>query len=272
MVNSSISIVCSIAWQSLGCLERAKQLSEKLALPLQDQPGLQHLPGLGEGAIVLYVSENKLELIIKHQSRLSHISIDFLSGELDYRRRFGGGKNQAIARAVGLKSHSGSNLLRVLDITAGFGKDAFMLTSLGCQVKMVERSLVMATLLEDGLFRAVKSENSTIQSIINAMELIKSDAKTYLTELKKDACPEVIYMDPMFPEHRKTALNKIEMRALRAVVGEDNDADALLPLALTKATRRVVVKRPVQASVLANLTPTFVVKGKSNRYDVYIIP
>jgi len=60
------------------------------------------------------------------------------------------------------------------------------------------------------------------------------------------------------------------MRAFHDVVGSDTDADALLAPALQLARHRVVVKRPGYAEVLAQQIPQLVVKGKNNRFDVYI--
>ena len=77
--------------------------------------------------------------------------MDFASGAVAHRRKFGGGKGQSIAKAVGLKA---GVQLHVIDATAGLGRDAFVLASLGCNVDMVERSPIAAALLEDGLERA----------------------------------------------------------------------------------------------------------------------
>jgi len=80
----------------------------------------------------------------------------------------------------------------------------------------------------------------------------------------------VIYLDPMFPDSRKSALVKKEMRILREVVGEDVDATELLQLALLCAKRRVVVKRARLASIIEGPKPDLQFKGKSSRYDVYL--
>lgn len=54
------------------------------------------------------------------------------------------------------------------------------------------------------------------------------------------------------------------------LVGSDLDADALLPAALNVAKRRVVVKRPRIAPRLDGPNPSYVLEGKSNRYDIYV--
>lgn len=194
-------------------------------------------------------------------------TVDFIGGALGYRRAKGGGKNQAIARAVGLKS--ASKPVTVLDVTAGLGRDAFILASLGCEVRMIERSPVLAKALQAGLDRALQDLKTA--DIVGRMVLTLADAKDVLTHLSLDNYPDVIYIDPMFPKENKSALNKIEMRTLREIVGDDNDADLLLTLALGKAKKRVVVKRSRKALPLGGLAPSFVIGGKSSRYDVYLV-
>jgi 16S rRNA (guanine1516-N2)-methyltransferase len=81
--------------------------------------------------------------------------------------------------------------------------------------------------------------------------------------------PDVIFLDPMFPPRRKGAEAK-PMRVARQLVGNDEDADALLNAAITLAERRVVVKRPLHGRHLNDQEPTTTHKGKSLRYDVYV--
>ncbi len=61
------------------------------------------------------------------------------------------------------------------------------------------------------------------------------------------------------------------MAALKKDVGPDDDADALLPLALALAQKRVVVKRPGYAEFLNLQKPSMSIVGKNNRFDVYVI-
>ena len=82
--------------------------------------------------------------------------------------------------------------------------------------------------------------------------------------------PDVIYLDPMYPEHGTNALPHKEMRWLRELVGEDTDADALLAPALLLARKRVVVKRPLKAPDLAGVAPHHRHRGRAVRFDVYL--
>ena len=195
----------------------------------------------------------------------SDLFIDFASATNNYRRLHGGGKGQPIAKAVGIKKYGLP--LTVIDATAGLGQDAFVLASLGCKVIMIERSPQVAELLTDALLRGSQTEE--IKNIINNMQLITGNSVEILNNLPASEYPDIVYLDPMFPERTKSALVKKDIRALKELVGEDLDADLLLTAALKVAKRRVVVKRPKIAPYLQNLTPKVSQVGKANRFDIY---
>jgi 16S rRNA (guanine1516-N2)-methyltransferase len=101
------------------------------------------------------------------------------------------------------------------------------------------------------------------------MRLNEGSAMDYLANLAEEACPDVVYLDPMFPVSGKSALVKKEMRLFHSLVGLDEDSDALLDLALQRARHRVVVKRPPKAPYLAERKPQLSVAGKAVRFDIY---
>lgn len=194
------------------------------------------------------------------------VYVDFVGGAVGHRRRYGGGRGQEIAKAVGLKKGA---MPSVLDATAGLGRDAFVLASLGCMVTLIERSPVVAALLADGLDRA--AHDAEVAPIVARMRLLSGNAAELMRRLDEEARPDVVYLDPMYPHRPKSALVKKEMRLFRAVVGEDPDADALLPAALAIARQRVVVKRPDYAEPMAGRPPTMSINTKNHRFDVYVI-
>ena len=191
--------------------------------------------------------------------------VDFVGGPKAHRRKFGGGKGQAIAKAVGLNK---TKQLTVLDATAGMGGDAFVLASLGCEVTLVERSPVVRALLADGISRALASDDEELQVIVARMHLIEGDSIDYLQRLEP-ASFNVVYLDPMFPQRKKSAEVKKEMQFFHDIVGDDADADSLLSPALNIAENRVVVKRPKVAPYLAAHEPGYQLLGKANRFDIY---
>jgi len=193
--------------------------------------------------------------------RKSELEIDFTTGAVAHRLRFGGGRGQNLAKAVGLKK--GANP-QVVDATAGLGRDAFLLASLGAQVTLIERSAQMHDLLKTAL---EKAQNSEFAEIAARMNLLFGDAKTLLPTLT----PEVVLVDPMHPPRGNSALVKQEMRQLRQIVGEDPDALELMHIALASARARVVLKWPRKAALPAGLPkPSHQILGKSTRYDVWM--
>ncbi len=191
------------------------------------------------------------------------VRVDFVEGAVAHRRLFGGGTGQMIAKAVGVQPGVRP---QVLDATAGLGRDAFVLASLGCSMTLIERQPLIAALLEDGLARARQS--AEVAPIAAQIRLLQGNAIELLSAWTDEA-PQVIYLDPMFPHRDKSALVKKEMRLFRPLVGDDLDAPALLAAALALASHRVVVKRPRKAPCIEGAKPSYVLEGKSSRYDIY---
>lgn len=197
------------------------------------------------------------------EPKLGAVTVDFVSGTMAHRRQFGGGRGEAIAKAVGVK---GEYLPTVVDATAGLGRDAFVLAAIGCHVTMFERHPVVAALLADGLQRGYQDPiiGNWLQQRLN---LIYNSSQTGLLSLHEK--PDVVYLDPMFPHRQKSALVKKEMRIFQQLVGSDLDSDSLLEPARRLAKKRVVVKRPGYAPFLAEQKPTAEIKTKNHRFDIY---
>jgi len=234
-------------------------LATRLDLPLLDGD-----TRLAQAALV--VSADGLELRdLSGNGPGGGLRLDFVKGAIGYRRYHGGGVKQALARAVGVKGRSG---LRVLDSTAGLGRDGVMLAWLGCCVHLIERSPIIVALLADALARA--QESAELREIIrDRVELSCGDSLELVPQLAAQGTWDVIYLDPMYPERRKTALVKKEMRWLRDIVGPDHDEARLLRVSLAHAHDRVVVKRPKGAPTIDGPAPSFEIREKSSRFDVY---
>lgn len=184
--------------------------------------------------------------------------INFLSGASLYRHKKGGGLSEHIAKAC-----LASKKPVIFDIAAGLGRDAFVLASLGCEVKMFERHPVIGALLCDALKR-LKLERPTL-----SLSLIQKDSTTFLSTLKEPDLPDVIYYDPMHPARKKSALVKKEMRILSEIVGPDEDKQSIFSLARQKVKKRIIVKWPIDEAPIAD-SPDLIYKGKSTRFDVYL--
>jgi 16S rRNA (guanine1516-N2)-methyltransferase len=185
--------------------------------------------------------------------------IDFNQMDFQWQHR-SIGVNHDLAKAIGVKK---LDYPHVLDATAGLARDAFILAKLGCKVTMLERHELLAAQLQ---IAVTQCESDELKS---RLTFIASDSRDYLKNLEEKY--EVIYVDPMFPEKNKSALVKKDMQTLQQLVGKDEDADELFELALSKAIKRVVVKRHRHAPLINNQKPSHSITGKSTRYDVYSI-
>ncbi|MEO5345479.1 MAG: class I SAM-dependent methyltransferase [Magnetococcus sp. YQC-9] len=236
-----------------GFIPLAQQLAERLQLayvPWHET----------EDRLVLSVTDERLELVSRSRGHGEPVYVEF--SQLLAKARRQEGAKQTLARATGLKPGWRPS---ILDVTPGLGRDGFVLAALGCRVTFVERSPILHTLIGDGLARARHNRLPEAERIMLFLE----DGVAHLTRLIEGHRPDVVYLDPMHPERLKSALVKKEMRLLRAVVGDDPDADLLLAPALSVARQRVVVKRPRLSPPLANRKADAVVEGRSVRYDLY---
>jgi 16S rRNA (guanine1516-N2)-methyltransferase len=191
------------------------------------------------------------------------LKCSFIEGPILHRLKYGKGRGQNLAKAVGMKSNKNRT---IIDATAGLGYDAFILASLGANVTLIERSKIMHNLLQEGISEA-KSFGGEISGIISRMNLIFGDSKFILPDL----LPEVILIDTMYKDRKKTALVKNDMRLVRDIVGSDPDYIELIDVALNQASNRVVIKQPRYADQIDNIKPySHQILGKTIRYDVYM--
>ena len=215
--------------------------------------------------LLLVVTQSRLELRAVGPGIGGAIFVDFVRGPTGYRRRSGRSRDQAIGRAVGLRS--GTKTL--VDATAGLGRDAFLLACLGCRVTAIERSPVLAALVRDGIERVRRERIPELDPVLDRITLVEGDARELLTDMATTAAPDVVYLDPMYAPAKRSALAKKEMRILRRLVGDDPDAGELLAVARKVAAKRVVVKRHRHAPPLAP-KPALMFQGRAVRYDVYL--
>ncbi len=110
------------------------------------------------------------------------------------------------------------------------------------------------------------------------MSVRNVDSRAYLAGLAEHDRPDVVYLDPMYPDpHRKAALPKKGMQYLRFIVGTDtsDDVATLLTSAMRVARQRVVLKRPCYAPLDVTAPdglqwrPLHSYVGKSHRFDAF---
>ena len=151
--------------------DRAQRLAGELKIPVV-QMNSKEFPYL------LICSAEGLKLKQTAPKSPGPILVSFSDAVLEYRLQHGGGRKQALARAVGLKKGWQP---AVLDATAGLGRDGFILAHLGCQVQMLERSAILYVMLHDGLDRAKLSKKT--RAAADRIRITHADSQEFLQNI-----------------------------------------------------------------------------------------
>ncbi len=217
--------------------------------------------GEAEG-MVLTQYKNQLAVRDLSEPNFNPLSIDFL--EPTWLKRFQKVHNetQLIKRAIGI---SPSEEVTVWDATAGLGRDAMVLASIGYQVISVERSPLVYALLADAYDRA--SQSIELKDILARLKFVFGDSKILLSQLRNEEKPDVIYLDPMYPASKKSAQPRKEMQILRKILGSDENLKDLLEISKRVALKKVIIKNSPRADL--DLKPKYSVEAKSVRFDIF---
>ena len=235
---------------------------------------LAHATAIRQPETTVYLRYDERGLCLCQQGEKGVVQVDFASGAAQYRRTKGGG--ELIAKAV---QHTAQPV--VWDATGGLGRDSFVLASLNLAVHAFEQHPAVFALLQDGLHRAAQSPE--IAAIAARITLHQGNAAALMPALAAQiGRPDVVYLDPMYPERQKSAAVKKEMAYFHALMEQPenersefrrsqnaNDA-ALFQAARAVAQKRIVVKRPRLGEFLCGEKPAYQYAGKSTRFDVYL--
>jgi len=205
------------------------------------------------------------------------ITVDLASASI--LRRAKQGRGGLLAKAV--LPAAGQPMPLVWDVTGGLGRDAMTLALLGCEVVAFERNPFVGMLLLDARGRALK-EGGAVAEAAARLQIRIEDARHALGDASSiEEAPDVIYIDPMFPEGKKSSKSngkgkaavKKDAMLLRMLVGEGADPvqdEELFTLSMPVAKSRVVVKRSLRApAIVESPPPQASFKGKSVRVDRY---
>jgi 16S rRNA (guanine1516-N2)-methyltransferase len=265
MSEVAVTFSCSdnASDSDLSVRDAAIALARELNLPL--------LPAASQDCerfgFVLSISNNGLELVSQDTRHPGPLRVDFANPVLSYRVR-NKVNQQMIIRAAGVKPGLARS---VLDATAGLGRDAFLLATAGCRVRLLEKNMIVHALLRDGLLRARQSADDKVRSATARMDLLHCSLAQFA---KMQSGFDVVYLDPMFPTRRKSAQVKKDMFLLQKLLEKSEsqgDGADMMADAFSIARRRVVVKRPLRARDIDDRTPTFRLTGRSSRFDVYVV-
>ncbi|MBX2869295.1 MAG: class I SAM-dependent methyltransferase [Acidiferrobacterales bacterium] len=193
------------------------------------------------------------------------ISVEMLGGKAFFVEIRPLGKAQGkdpLMKAIGYKTSS------VFDATAGWATDAVHIADHGIQVFACERNPIVFALVANALRRC---NHPTI-----SQKLCLSNDDSVERMRNVTSRPEVIYLDPMYPQKPGSASPKKPLQILKELYQlprfHNNDSSEseirLLQLARKTAIRRIVVKRPHYAPPIAPGSSGTVV-GKLVRFDIY---
>ena len=158
--------------------------------------------------------------------------------------------------------------LCAIDATAGLGEDSLLLAAAGFKVKMYEQNPVIYELLCDAKRRA--ENDSFLVNIVSKMEIFNRNSIDAMTSL--DFCPDIILLDPMFPERQKSALVKNKLQVIQSLeMPCTNEVDMLYAATMAKP-KRIVIKRPPKGEFLASVKPDYSISGKAVRFDCIAMP
>lgn len=201
--------------------------------------------------------------------------LDFTEGKSRHRTREPGHGAAPLRKALGVASFEKRRLRKpcVVDATGGWGQDAWLMASMGCDVILIEQHPLVHAVLSSSL--DIAKLDDQCKETCERITLLNADACEMLSNLETD----VIYLDPMYPHRvRKKADSKKGMQILQTLLppANENLSGALLDAALSTAAQRVVVKRPKGADRLPASQPftgqTIEIQSPNTRYDIYLRP
>ena len=232
-------------------IEKAKKIAERLNIEIitNNKEKFDILLSMDESGLAL-VSDN-MKLYGDFSKSIKRLKQSNLQKEM-------------LIHAVKIKGEK-ENLIAI-DATAGLGEDSILLAAYGYTVELYEKNPIIAELLKDAMERAKKI--SELKDIIERMKVHNEDSIIAMQKLQYN--PDIILLDPMFPERTKSALIKKKFQILHKIENPCSDETELLSSAIKANPKKIIIKRPLKGEYLAGIKPDYSLKGNSIRYDCII--
>ena len=168
----------------------------------------------------------------------------------DIRNRVENARSSPIARACASMRRP-----KVLDALGGWGLDAITLSEAGCTVSVTEANPIIRSVAKNLAHEA----NTPIVFMCGTVE-------EYLSASQERF--DVVYLDPVFPQHPKGARPARRMQILQMLAKTDTNLDAVFETAKRHALNRVVVKhRRNQPNMFG--VPDWQITSNTVRFDIY---
>ena len=217
------------------------------------------------------VDDGAIELAWGMRSGVREVPFRIDFATVAFKKRAKMSKTELVCKAMGSKTS------HVIDLTAGLGRDGFMLASSGYNVCMLERNPVIFYLLSDAIQRLHDSN----PELAKRMKLVEIDSKEVL-DLAAIGLEQTesniisVYLDPMYEGNvvGKRSNVKKETAMLHRLVRDDSEevgdnSKLLFETARRLSNSRIIVKRASKAEALANTTPHEAIEGSTHRFDIY---
>lgn len=147
----------------------------------------------------------------------------------------------------------------IIDVTAGLGKDSFIMANFGFSVTLIEHNYILATILYFAY----------LQSLLPCKNVIFEDSIKFLKN--NDIKYDIIYFDPMF-NNTKTALPKKEMQIIQTIqkkFHENYDFENFKKNLLKNKNKILIIKNKITVDPIPDKIPHFIKKGKLIKFSVY---
>ena len=197
------------------------------------------------------LNSDGIELINANYKEAVSISVNFLNEAINNKIKLRiSGKKDVFSKLFPIKNST------LLDCTAGYGRDSYILRLMGFNVTMIENSPVMSLLLNDALKKL---------KLLN-FKMYHGNSYDYLNHSEKNY--DYIYIDFMFDKLKKNSLSSKNDETLKLVSFQENNKNNLIRLAIKKSNSRVVVKEP-KHSLSDILKPEYTIKTKLLNFNIY---
>jgi hypothetical protein len=217
----------------------AEKYSLKLNSPATKQP-------------YLYISENPY-IKFKDKKIVSSFSAGSFANRIKNFQR-----ETLLKKAIG---YGGEISKKILDCTAGLGHDAFILALLKQNVTVIEKNKGLCILFELALESL--PHTSYFQEAKERITVINDDSESFVDKLFDY---DVVYIDPMF-EDRGAAGRSGTMSLISDYLDDFTDVSNVL---IGSKYNRLVIKRQKQFKQPGNVSPSFILSGKSINFHVFI--
>ena len=151
----------------------------------------------------------------------------------------------------------------VLDCTAGFGRDSYILAKYGFSVTMIEKNPITTLLLNNSIGKLLGGTE-----VYNRLKLIHGDSYDYLKLCDKQY--DYIYIDFMFNKLKNSPLSSKNDETLKLISDDKENRMKLLNLAKKKCKDKVIIKNYKYSPSITGITPDYQIKTKLLNYYIFL--